>query len=374
MINQDRLKKLLHSLIDIYSPSGKENDILEYLKGYLKKNGVYAAAQPVDETRYNLIVMPPEGRDAELALIGHVDTITAYDIEDYGFNEQDDTISGLGAADMKSGCAAIVEAFLEIRKSFGPGVPAALCLLVGEEENGDGAARLIEDYHFPWAVIGEPTNLLACLGCYGYLETQMATTGSRLHASLANNRQNTIEVLLQMMLRISHYLRDHRPELVYNFRDLYSSRSGLTVPDRCEAWLDIHLPPDAAIGEIVTELEEACLPTESKNSAIETGFHIETIDAGYRLPEKGTIVAAIRDTYNELGIDWQNGDFRSHSDANQLWAAGIKPIVIGPGRLENAHVHDECVSFPQVVQAAGIYYGLLQRLFSGQIEKKGIGS
>lgn len=365
MINRDRLKKLLSRLIDIYSPSGKENDILEYLERYFKKNGVPATAQPVDDTRYNLVIMPETG-EAELALIGHVDTITAYDIEDYGFRESEDTVSGLGAADMKSGCAAMVEAFLDIRKSCGPKTPAALCLVVGEEENGDGAARLIEDYHFPWAVIGEPTNLTACLSCYGYLETQMTSTGKRLHASLANNRQNTIEVLLETMLRVSQYLRDQRPELVYNFRDLYSSRSGLTVPDRCEAWLDIHIPPDAAIGEIVTELEEACMPQKSPTSPIESGFHIETIDAGYRLPEKGAVVSAIRDVYSELGIDWQSGDFRSHSDANQLWAAGIKPIVMGPGRLENAHVHDENVSMQQVIQAAEIYRGLLQRLFCPQ--------
>lgn len=363
MTNPARIKKLLQRLIDIYSPSGKENDILDYLKGYLKRNGVSAAAQPVDETRYNLVVMPDCG-NAELALIGHVDTITAYDIEDYGFHEQDDTVSGLGAADMKSGCAAMVEAFLELTSQHGPGVPAALCLVVGEEENGDGAARLIEDYHFPWAVIGEPTNLVACLGCYGYLEIQVASIGKRLHASLANNRENTIEVLLQMMLRISHYLRDQRPELVYNFRDLYSSRSGLTVPDRCEAWLDVHLPPDAAIGEIVTELEEACLPPDAPASPIETCFHIETIDAGYRLPEKGAVVEAIRDTYTAMNIAWQSGEFRSHSDANQLWAAGIKPIVLGPGRLENAHVHDESVPFSQVVQAAEIYLGLMRRLLS----------
>ncbi|MFP4667306.1 MAG: M20 family metallopeptidase [Desulfosalsimonas sp.] len=365
MINHDRLKTLLRRLIDIYSPSGKENDILEYLGEYLKKNGVPAAAQPVDDSRYNLVVTPETG-DAELALIGHVDTITAYDIEDYGFHEHDNTISGLGAADMKSGCAAMVEAFIDIRKSCGPQVPAALCLVVGEEENGDGAAKLVEDYHFPWAVIGEPTSLVPCLSCYGYLETQMTSAGKRLHASLANNRQNTIEALLEMMLRISHYLREQRPELVYNFRDLYSSRSGLTVPDRCEAWLDIHLPPDAAIGEIVTELEEVCLPEKSTNSTTESSFHIETIDAGYRLPEKGTIVGAIREVYSELGIDWQTGDFRSHSDANQLWAAGIKPIVMGPGRLENAHVHDEYISMQQVIESAEIYRATLQRLFCPQ--------
>lgn len=364
MIDSHRVKKLLHRLIDIYSPSGKENDILDYLRDYLEQSSITPEVQPVDETRYNLVVMPEE-TDAQLALIGHVDTITAYDIEDYGPHEQEDLIAGLGAADMKSGCAAMVEAFLELRAAFGPRLPAALCLVVGEEENGDGAQQLIEDYHFPWAIIGEPTNLVACLGCYGYLETQITSTGKRLHASLANNRQNTIEILLEMMLRISHYLRDQRPELVYNFRDLYSSRSGLTVPDRCEAWLDIHLPPDAAIGEIVTELEEVCLPEDTRNAAVETHFHIETIDAGYRLPEKGAVVAAIRDAYNEMDIAWQSGDFRSHSDANQLWAAGIKPVVLGPGRLENAHVHDESVNFSQVMDAARIYQAMLHRLFAG---------
>lgn len=362
MINSQRLKTLLHRLIDIYSPSGKENDILDYLQDYLRQNGISFDIQPVDDTRYNMVVMPEDG-NAELALIGHVDTITAYDIEDYGFSEHGDTVSGLGASDMKSGCAAMVEAFLELRNACGPQVPAALCLVVGEEENGDGAARLIEDYHFPWAVIGEPTNLVPCLSCYGYLETQMTSIGRRLHASLANNRQNTIEVLLQMMLRISHYMREKRPELVYNFRDLYSSRSGLTVPHRCEAWLDIHLPPDAAIGEIVTELEEACLPPEPQDSAIETHFHIDTIDAGYRLPEKGAVVEAIRDAYSKMDLAWQSGDFRSHSDANQIWAAGIKPVVLGPGRLENAHVHEESVLFSQVVEAAQIYHLLLRRLF-----------
>jgi acetylornithine deacetylase len=206
---------------------------------------------------------------------------------------------------------------------------------------------------------------VTCLSCYGYLETQLQSIGKRFHASLASNGDNAIESLLQMMLRVSQYLRDHRPELVYSFRDLYSNRSGLTVPDRCEAWLDVHLPPDAAIGEIVTELEEACLAGQPVNNDLKAGFHIETIDAGYRLPEKGPVAEALREVYKSMQISWQTSDFRSHSDANQLWAAGIKPVVLGPGRLEHAHVHDECVFFPQVVQAAEIYLGLMQQLFCG---------
>ncbi|PIU32475.1 MAG: peptidase M20, partial [Syntrophobacteraceae bacterium CG07_land_8_20_14_0_80_61_8] len=43
-------------------------------------------------------------------------------------------------------------------------------MVVGEEEEGDGARRLVRDHHFPWAVIGEPTDLKIGLSHFGYLE------------------------------------------------------------------------------------------------------------------------------------------------------------------------------------------------------------
>lgn len=363
-LQPQRIKQLLHRMIDIYSPSGKETDLLDYLKGHLKRRGVSAVSQPVDDSRYNLIV-PPAGDRIELALIGHVDTVSAYDIEDFRFSEDGDRICGLGAADMKAGCAAMIEAFLEFQESRDFQAPVALCLVVGEEECGDGAEKLIDDYHFPWAVIGEPTDLVPCLSCYGYLELQLASTGKRMHASLAGTRQTAIETLLPMMLRVSHFLREQHPELVSNFRDLYSSPSGFSAPDRCEAWLDIHAPAEASIGEIVTAIEEVSLNAPEANGESSLHFHIETIDAGYRLPEKGAIVDALQAACAQLGIAWQTGDFRSHSDANQLWTAGIKPIVLGPGRLENAHASGESVSFEKVCRAAEIYLEMMHRLFAG---------
>jgi acetylornithine deacetylase len=110
-IDRERLRRLLHRLMDIYSPSGKEEEILAYLHGHLKRKGLSVIRQEVDDSRYNLIVVPPEG-EARLALVGHLDTVVAYDLEQYGYEEEDDLIIGLGAADMKGGCAAMVEAYL----------------------------------------------------------------------------------------------------------------------------------------------------------------------------------------------------------------------------------------------------------------------
>ena len=60
VINPQRLRRLLRQLIDIYSPSGKEEDVLAYLHSYLQKNGLSARRQSVDDSRHNLMVIPPD--------------------------------------------------------------------------------------------------------------------------------------------------------------------------------------------------------------------------------------------------------------------------------------------------------------------------
>lgn len=361
-IQPHRLKQLFQRLVDIYSPSGKEEAILDYIKNFLRRQGLSAIRQPVDSNRYNIIVWP-ENREPLVAFIGHLDTVEAYDLEAFGFTEHDDTVSGLGTADMKGGCAAMVEAFLAFTHARGFLPTAALCLVVGEEETGDGAAQLMKTYHFPWAIVGEPTHLVPCLSHFGYVEIQIAAEGIRTHASLADPARHTVETLLHTMLELSHFMAK-KPELAYNIHDLFSSRSGFAVPERCEAWIDIHLPPATPIGEIIGELEEICMARYPNSPDIQMTFRTVTIDAGYQIPKKGILIDALKDVFMHQKRAWQPDTFRSHSDANQLWQAGVKPVILGPGRLEMAHTRDESVSLRQVITAAEIYLDLMCRLES----------
>jgi acetylornithine deacetylase len=361
IIDPKRLRRLLRRLIDIYSPSGKEEEVLKYLLGYLKRRGLPVIRQAVDDSRYNILVVPPEA-DVHLALVGHVDTVVAYDLEHYAYEERDDKIIGLGAADMKSGCAAMVEAYVSAWQAGDHQLPVALVLLVGEEEEGDGAAKLVEEFHFPWAIIAEPTNLQPRLSCYGYMEIQFTAQGKRVHASLASKDHNPIESMLQLLLHVSHYMVNDRPEGVYNIRDLLSTQAGFAVPDWCEAWLDVHLPPQAPLGDISLEFEEIVERARKENPQIDATIRLANIEAGYELPEKGVVVEALRASFSKRSIPWKPQAFPSHSDANQLWAAGVKPILLGPGQLEKAHAPDESVSFQQVTLAAEIYRELILSL------------
>jgi acetylornithine deacetylase len=361
-VQPQRLLRLLHRMIDIYSPSGKEQELLGFLHGFLKKHNITAQRQPLEDGRYNLAIAP-DGTEIELALIGHVDTVNAYDLEDMGFTQEKDQIFGLGAADMKSGCAALIEAYLCLTEAQRRTLPVALILVVGEEENGDGAMRLLEDYHFPWALIAEPTQMAPCLAHYGYIESHFTTRGERRHASLAKGRVNPVESMLKGLLALTRHMDTQRPEAVYNIRNLLTSPSGFAVPEWCEAWMDLHLPPHTPTGMMCAEIEETITATlnEIAENQIEVRFY--TIQDGYDLPQKGLMIETLRDLFARRGLSWQPAAFQSHSDANLLWANGIKPILLGPGSLAKAHVPDESIRWEEIVSAAELYYDLINEMF-----------
>ena len=361
-VRPQRLRTLLHRLVDIYSPSGKEEEILDFLYTYLKRHRLPVTRQAVDEKRYNLVVVPKEV-EVQMALIAHVDTVAAFDLDHYGCEERDDQIIGLGTADMKGGCAAMVEAYVTLWKRSPSPLPVALALVVGEEEEGDGARRLVKDFRFPWAIIGEPTDIVPCLSHYGYVEIQLSTRGRRMHPSLANQGQSPVDSMLHLLLRMTHYMEMQRPELVYNIRDLHSSRAGFSVPDRCEVWLDVHLPPAAPLGMITLELEELVAQGRKATPALDATLRFAMIHAGYELPDKGPVMEALKAVYARRSLPLESQAFRSHSDANELWAAGVKPLLLGPGQLEKAHAPEESVSFGQVRLAAEIYLELLASLY-----------
>lgn len=361
-IQPKKLQKLQQDLIDIYSPSGKEKEILDFVYEYLKRHDLPVACQAVDDSRYNLLVIPQEA-EVEFALVGHLDTVEAFELENYCYKKKGDTVSGLGSADMKSGCAAMIESYLTAWKEKPSQVPAALALVVGEEEEGDGAMQLVKEYHFPWAIIGEPTDLRPCLSHYGYVELQIMIHGKRIHASLSNRKQNPVEAMLRLLIEFSNYMEDKRIGLVYNIRDIFSPPAGFIVPDRCEVWIDTHLPHRSPIGEVTMELEEIIKKNQQNNPYLDMTLRFTAIHAGYDIPERGPLVKALIELYNHHSLPWETQSFRSHSDANILWEAGIKPIILGPGQLDQAHAPDESVSFEQVYLAAKIYHDLMTGIY-----------
>ncbi|KAA0257069.1 M20 family metallopeptidase [Deferribacter autotrophicus] len=355
MINVERLRNLLTDMINIYSPSGKEEEIINFLKDFLKKYNIDFVYQEVEDSRGNILVLPEEG-ECDLVFVGHIDTVPAFDYENYEADIYDDEIYGLGSADMKGGCAAMIEAFLTYREKNKSDFPCSLALVVGEEESGDGAFELAREYSFDWAIIGEPTSLNPCFGHYGYVEMSLVTYGQKLHASISKPDKNAVKLMMDCLNLIINYI-DKKGDILYNIRDFNSSQAGFASPDRCEAYLDLHLPTKYPIGTLTFEIEELIY---SKFNDKEIKFSLETIHHGYELSEKAYLPKQLKKIYNEQNIDFTPSLFKSDSDAPILWQSGIKPIILGPGDLSSAHTGDEYVNFTEVVKASNIYYSVME--------------
>ena len=354
-INPLRLKNLVKDLVDIYSPSGKEEEILRYVERHLKRHNINVTRQEVDENRFNLIVWPEAHDEIELCFVGHLDTVTAFDLDDYGFHEEDDVGFGLGTTDMKAACAAMIEAFIILAETEKRFPPVGLALVVGEEEDSDGAKTLVREYSFPWAIVGEPTNLTPCLGHYGYLEVLLRTRGKRAHSSMPELGQNAIEAMLKLLLQVTDYTTSLPHGLVYNIRDLQGFPGVFVVPDTCEAWLDLHLPPDSRADILKAELEQLVETAGKKIPGLDAYIRFEDTYAGYRISEERSLIKKLRKTFTKMSLTWEPTDFRSHSDGNVLWAAGTDPVILGPGSLAAAHTPEESVALDEVVKAAEIY-------------------
>ncbi|MFA7173072.1 MAG: M20/M25/M40 family metallo-hydrolase [Kiritimatiellia bacterium] len=352
-IHRDRLFSLLRDMVDIYSPSNKEEEITAFLLGVMNERGLPVRVQQVDETRSNLIICA--GERPRMLFLGHIDTVPAFDIEQYSFNERDGLCYGLGTADMKGGCAALIEAFTCAHEAGELSGNMALALVVGEEETGDGTRALLESGRFERALVAEPTNLTPCLNHYGYVEMIIRVFGYRRHAAMSDRETNAIRALLRFLLEVETRIENNEPDTVLNIRDLHSAESGFAVPDRCTASLDLHLPPGCNAAAYAEEMRRFAGQWLANSRASRYEIDFPTLADGYCTAPQDAIAQMLLSALAKLGLPGNPASFTSHSDANLLKEAGCGTVIFGPGQLAKAHTFDESVDFRQVETAARVY-------------------
>jgi acetylornithine deacetylase len=255
----------------------------------------------------------------------------------------------------------MVEAWLALATLPEAQRPAlGLLLVVGEEENGDGSLRFLEETRPEWVVIGEPTSLLPAFSHFGYMEISLVTQGRRIHSSLPELGHNAIESMLRVLLQLagSPLFEQEPSQLVYSIREMSSSRAGFVVPDRCEALIDLHLSPRVNPGAIRRALEAVFDRARNtiKGLDLEANFDFEA--GGYQLEVENRLGAVLEEVCPRLNLPLEFVPFRSHSDGNLFYQAGSRPLILGPGSLETAHTAEEQTSLAEVEAAARIYAAL----------------
>ncbi|MCB9506725.1 MAG: M20/M25/M40 family metallo-hydrolase [Myxococcales bacterium] len=363
-IDRRRLLTLLEDTVSVYSPSHAEGPVVDVFADAAAAGGLRferisvldSEGDEPDPPRHNLVIRIGEGPPL-LTWIGHTDTVVLIEEHQLFAEVRDGCLWGLGSADMKSGCAAAVEAALALQAS---GIPLrgqiVVALVVGEEEYGDGCAALPDDLLAPLVVVGEPTDLRPCLRHFTYEEIHLATRGARAHAALPEHGSNAIHAMLSWALGVLEGTgRVDWPEPVaINPRTIRGGDTMFAIAEACAAELDAHLPPGTDVARVREIVQQAADETAGSHRGCEYSWEPVFSAAGYSLDEP-TVVAPVRAAFERLGETWDPADFRSHSDAAALFARGCSPVVCGPGSLSVAHTVREHVPLEQLYRAAELY-------------------
>jgi len=365
-IDGARLTELLVDAVEQYSPSYAEEPAMEIFAAALSDAGLAHLRQPIPErthgdTHGNLIVeLGPQ--PAALMLVGHVDTVPVIGEEEPSTQIDGDLLHGLGTADMKSGCAAMVEALGAIARA---GVPLsrglAVALVVGEEEYGDGSEALLTHMSAPLTVIGEPTGLVPCLDHYGYHEIRLQSRGAQVHAALPELGASAIHAMLSWLTAMLEEAQrpPYAEKLAMNPRDIAGGSDMFVVAEHCEALVDIHGVPEVDAVRVRALVEAARERAAAGHPGCSFDYEQLYAAPGYTIDAGSAALAPLHRAFTAVGQPWQPAPFRSHSDGSMYRAKGSVPVICGPGRLEVAHTRHEHVSLTETEQAARLYAAMI---------------
>lgn len=365
-ISDERMTALLVEAVEQYSPSYAEEPAMQVFAAALDAAGIPHLRQPVPDRasgdQHGNLIVELGPRPAAMLWVGHVDTVPVIAEEEPATEREGDLLWGLGTADMKSGCAAIVEALTALRESgavLKRGLDVAL--VVGEEEYGDGSAALAERTSAPLTVIGEPTGLVPCLDHYGYYEYRLAARGRRVHAALPELGASAIHAMLTWLTAIFEqaWTPPHGDDLAINPRELRGGGDLFVVAEDCEALIDVHARPGIETAAIEALIQAALDSVSKRHPGCVFDFEQLYGSAGYAADPADPRFSPVARAFEGAGIGWAPAPFRSHSDGPIFHRLGSATVVCGPGQLEVAHTRAEHVSLAQTAQAARLYAAMI---------------
>jgi LysW-gamma-L-lysine carboxypeptidase len=351
-------------MLEIYSPSGFETPLANFLSQEMAANGF---ATRFDRAGNVLARIGDAG--PRILLCGHLDTVPG----ETRVRVKGGAIYGRGAVDAKSSLAAmIVGSTLACRLSPFP-VQVDVAGVVEEETTGAGIEALsINQDQYALAVFGEPSGVSnITIGYKGSLKLRITCWTPGGHSSSPWLSPNSIEEGIEFWRTI------RRSILTESFSSRFSAITGSltliragnrsnTIPSECEMEVDIRIPPGRSPLEIGDSIEKLRESYQHERDGVEirtvvtsqTQPHLEDASSlGVRV-----FRSAIRST---LGSDVVLVKKTGTSDMNSLAATHRIPMIAyGPGDSSLDHTEDEHVSFDEYLTSIEVYSRAVQRFAS----------
>ena len=349
------LLALTAELVDIPSESHHEQAVADHVESLLRA----APWLAVERVANNVVASTRRGRGAHLVLAGHLDTVPANGNERARI--EGDVCWGLGAADMKAGCAV----FLELARTVADPVVDVTYVFYECEEVASRFSGLRtlatarpELFEADAAVLGEPTGASIEAGCQGTLRLQLTLRGERAHTARPWMGRNAIHRLGPVLQRCAAYT-GRRPVLDgCEFAEALQAVSvaggvaGNVVPDEASLVLNHRFAPDRSVDEALADLRRLLdgLVDEEAGDRLALVDHAPGALPGLGHPLLARLVAATG-TPPRAKLGW--------TDVSFFAARGVPATNFGPGDPSVAHTAGERVERAEVEAVYAVLAGLL---------------
>ncbi|WP_145392359.1 ArgE/DapE family deacylase [Staphylococcus epidermidis] len=208
--NEERVK-ILSDIVSIKTVNSNELEVAQYLEKLFNRYGIRSYIDTVTDGRANLIATVGSSQPV-IGISGHMDVVSEGDHDHWTYDpftltEDQGYLYGRGAADMKSGLAALAIALIEIKES-GKLTHGTIKFMatVGEEMEQSGSQQLFEKGYaddLDALLIAEPSFPSLVYAHKGSMDFRIKSKGRASHSSLPFLGQNAIKPLLEFIQNIN---------------------------------------------------------------------------------------------------------------------------------------------------------------------------
>jgi acetylornithine deacetylase len=349
--------------------------VIDRLADYLDGIGCTVEVMPLPEMpgKANLVAGLGSG-EGGVVLAGHSDTVpcdeSGWASDPFDLTLRDARLHGLGATDMKSFIALSVALIsrLDTRRLKHP----LYLVVTADEESGMHGAQLLAETGHPradYCIIGEPTDLKPVRMHKGILMEAIRIHGGSGHSSDPDAAPNALDGLNRVLNALQVWRGELRqrfrapdfpvPYPTLNFGHVHGGDNPNRICTDAELHIDLRLVPGMPANDLRAELD-VCV----NRALADTGcsYRRRTLFQGVDAFESPADSRLVQAAERLSGESSQAVSFAT--EAGFFTRMGMEVLVMGPGRIDQAHQPNEYVEQASLAAGEKLIEGLVTELIA----------
>jgi len=359
---QEQAVRLLTNLLGIYSPSGKEEDIANFLALEMKKLGFQVGIDTIG----NVIGVVGEG-EPTILLCGHMDTVAGH----LPLRVEEGKIYARGAVDAKGPLAAMVMAASAVAKEPAFHGKVLIAAVVEEEATSRGVRHLItQGINASYAIFGEPSGVENITIAYkGQIQLKINCKTETGHTSTPWLYDNALEKAYELWTKIKNNFPVNPDDSPFNavsacLTRIVGGKAVSVIPFDVEMYLDIRVPPPFTTSQVFEVISKIIEEYKAAHPKIVIKAAIEDTVEPFEVNKSSLLVHALSASVRKV-LDKPATLLRKTGtgDMNILGHAMNLPIVTyGPGDSHLDHTLDEHIVINEYLDSIQVYKETLLKL------------